>query len=109
MSRAQTRGSRNRICIWNWMGTIFVCLIPGVNIIALFLFRFLAKAQPKRTFAGAALLLMLLFAILTIVAFIVFPAQLLEFAEWLRSLVQTQPAVQGALDVAATATIAPIG
>ena len=61
------------------------CLHPGVNIVALFLLAFLSKKQPKRTFAAAALILMLIVAILIFVAFLVFPAELLAFGEWLRA------------------------
>lgn len=95
MSHAYRKGSRNRISMWNWLGTLALMLIPGVNIIALFLFLFLGKAQPKRSFALAGLLLIAILAILTLLAFIFFPAQLLRFAEDLRpsaeSLVSPSP------------------
>ena len=61
-----------------------------MNIIALFLLAFLSKKQPKRTFAIAALILMLIVAILVFVAFLAFPAQLLSFGEWLRGLTPLQ-------------------
>ena len=55
MSR-EGRVSRNRVSILNWMWTIVLACIPGVNIIALFLLAFLSKKQPKRAFAAACLL-----------------------------------------------------
>ena len=82
MSR-EGRSSRNRVSVLNWMWTIVLACIPGVNIIALFLLAFLSKKQPKRTFAAAALVLMLIVAILIFVAFLVFPSELLSFGEWL--------------------------
>ena len=48
MSR-EGRSSRNRVSVLNWMWTIVLACIPGVNIIALFLLAFLSKKQPKRT------------------------------------------------------------
>ena len=91
MSR-EGRSSRNRVSVLNWMWTIVLACIPGVNIIALFLLAFLSKKQPKRTFAAAALVLMLIVAILIFVAFLVFPAELLAFGEWLRDLTPLQGA-----------------
>ena len=91
MSR-EGRSSRNRVSILNWMWTILLACIPGVNIIALFLLAFLSKKQPKRSFAVAALLLMLIVAILIFVAFLVFPAELLAFADWLRERTPLQGA-----------------
>ena len=61
-----------------------------MNIIALFLLAFLSKKQPKRAFAAACLILMLIVAILIFVAFLVFPAELLAFGEWLRDLTPLQ-------------------
>ena len=89
MSR-EGRSSRNRVSVWSWMWTILLSCIPGVNIIVLFLLAFLAKQQPKRTFAIAGLVLMLIFAVLVFAAFLIFPAQLLSFSEWLRSLTPLQ-------------------
>ena len=91
MSR-EGRSSRNRVSILNWLWTIVLACIPGVNIVALFLLAFLSKKQPKRTFAAAALILMLIVAILIFVAFLVFPAELLAFGEWLRDLTPLQGA-----------------
>ena len=91
MSR-EGRSSRNRVSILSWMWTIVLACIPGVNIIAMFLLAFLAK-QPKRSFAVASLILMLIVAILIFVAFLVFPAELLAFGEWL--LTWTPPAGRG--------------
>ena len=91
MSR-EGRVSRNRVSVLNWMWTILLACIPGVNIIALFLLAFLSKKQPKRSFAVAALLLMLIVAILIFVAFLVFPAELLAFGDWLRERTPLQGA-----------------
>ena len=89
MSR-EGRVSRNRVSVWSWMWTILLACIPGVNIIALFLLAFLAKKQPKRTFAVAWLVLMLIVAVLIFAAFLLFPSELLAFSEWLRDLTPLQ-------------------
>ena len=89
MSR-EGRVSRNRLSVWSWMWTILLACIPGVNIIALFLLAFLAKKQPKRTFAVAGLVLMLIVAVLIFAAFLLFPSELLAFSEWLRDLTPLQ-------------------
>ena len=85
MSHERYRGPRNRVSVWNWIGTLILISIPGVNILALFLFAFLAKSPSKRNFAAAALWLLLIATILTFAAFLVFPAELRAFADWLRA------------------------
>ena len=91
MSR-EGRSSRNRVSVLSWMWTIVLACIPGINIIAMFLLAFLAKRQPKRTFAIASLLLMLIVALLVFAAFLFFPAELLSFGEWLRARTPLQGA-----------------
>lgn len=82
---ARTEKSKSKkVSVWNWMGTLILCSIPGVNIIALFLFIILAKAPAKRNFAIAALVLMVLAFILIFAAFLVFPDQLARIAAQLR-------------------------
>jgi cytochrome bd-type quinol oxidase subunit 2 len=100
MSRERYRGPRNRVSVWNWMGTLILVSIPIVNIIALFLFLFLAKSQPKRSFAAAMLWLTLILAVLTYAALLLFPSLLGSLSEWLREIA---PAVEPT-----TAPIAPL-
>lgn len=77
-------GKSRKISIWNWMGTLIVCSIPGVNIISLILIIILAKNRSKRNFAIAALLLMVLCAALLCAVFLLFPQELSQFAADLR-------------------------
>lgn len=87
MARAEKSnksGKGKRISIWNWMGTLIVCSIPGVNIIALILTIILAKSRSKRNFAIAALILMALCAVLLCAVFLLFPRELSQFAADLR-------------------------
>jgi len=85
MARAENNKKYRKVSILNWMGTLILTAIPGVNIIAMILFIIFAKAQAKRSFAIAMLLLMLIGAALFCAAFIVFDVQLAAFAEALRS------------------------
>jgi uncharacterized membrane protein YqjE len=81
MARAE---KSKRISVLNWMGTMLVCSIPGVNLIALILFIIFAKSPSKRSFAIASLLWIILLIALVCAAFLVFPEQISEFAAYLR-------------------------
>ena len=79
-------GKSKRVSVWNWMGTLILLAIPGVNLIALILFLIFAKAQAKRSFCVAWLILMLLIIVLTVAALLIFPQQLTDLATYLRGL-----------------------
>ena len=83
MTRADSKRYR-KVSVLNWMGTLILTAIPGVNIIALILFIIFAKAQSKRSYAIAMLLLMIIGALLSCAAFIVFGDAIATFAEQLR-------------------------
>ena len=85
MARAENNKKIRKVSFWNWVGTIILSVIPGVNIIAMLLFIIFGKAQAKRSYAAASLVLMLLLAALGCAAFIVFDAQIAQFADQLRS------------------------
>ena len=87
------KGSKKRISVWNWMGTLLLSAIPGVNILAWILFIIFAKTQSKRNFAIACIVLVLLFGVLVCAAFLVFPLQLAELADNLRGVSGTVPTV----------------
>ena len=89
MSEIENKRSENRISVLNWMGTLIVMLLPGVNIVAAILFIILANTQPKRTFAIAFLLVLLLLAALLFAAFIFLPDQMLILADMLRGVEHT--------------------
>lgn len=88
MSRKDDMPQRKKgISILNWMGTLVLCAVPGVNILVLALMAGLAKSRSKRTFAGAALILIGIIAALIIAAFMLFGDQLVAFSQ---KLVQPQ-------------------
>ena len=84
MARAERTKSK-KISILNWMGTLLLCGIPGVNVVALILFIIFAKNPSKRSFAIASLLLMILATAAVCAAFLLFSAELSDFAAYLRS------------------------
>lgn len=82
MSRTNVKKNRsNRVSVFNWIGTLLLSAIPGVNIIAWILMIVLCKRQAKRSFAIAALILVFLGIALYIAAFMFFGDQLVEFAK----------------------------
>ena len=67
------KNGKNRPSVLNWMGSLILYAIPGVNLIFLILSIIFAKSGAKRNFAIAGLLLMVLCVVLTFAAFAVFP------------------------------------
>lgn len=78
------RAKKTRISILNWMGTLLLCAIPGVNIVAIICFLIFAKAPSKRTFAWAMLLWMVIAVVLTAVLLLALPNQAAQLAATLR-------------------------
>ena len=75
------RNGKNRPSVLNWMGTLILYAIPGVNLIFLILS---AISAAKRNFAIAGILLMVLCLILTCAAFAVFPDFFSRLADSIR-------------------------
>ena len=80
MSREEGRSRRKPVSIINWMLTIILSVIPGINIIGFIAMMIFAKNRSKKTFAAAALILCILFAVLFIAAFLVFGDEIVELA-----------------------------
>ena len=87
------KSKEKRISVWNWMGTLVLSAIPGVNILAWILFIIFARTRSKRNFAIACIVLMLLFGVLVCAAFLVFPLELAQLADNLRGVNGTVPVV----------------
>ncbi len=85
MSRTEDKPRRKPISILNWMLTLFVCAIPGVNLVGFVVMAIFAQNRSKRTFAGAALILSGIFVVLFVVAFLIFGDQIVEFARSLNA------------------------
>ena len=70
--------------VLNWMGSLILYAIPGVNLIFLILSAIFAKSTSKRSFAIAGILLIVISALLTFIAFMIFPDFFTRLAEYLR-------------------------
>lgn len=80
------RVKKNRISVLNWMATLLVCAIPGVNIIAVICFLIFAKSASKKSFALALLIWMLIAAAAIIALLVALPDQAASLADWLRQV-----------------------
>ena len=79
-----SKNGKNKPSVWNWMGSLILYAIPGVNLIFLILSAIFAKSTSKRSFAIAGILLMVLCLLLICAVFVAFPDQLTEYAQKLR-------------------------
>ena len=76
--------SKRQPSVLNWMGSLILYAIPGVNLIFLILSAIFAKSTSKRSFAIAGILLIVLGALLTFLAFMIFPDFFTKLAEYMR-------------------------
>ena len=67
------KNGKNRPSVLNWLGSLILYAIPGVNIIFLVLTIIFAKSGTKRNFAIAGLILIVLCCVLIFAAFALFP------------------------------------
>lgn len=77
--------------VLNWMGSLVLYAIPGVNLIFLILSAIFAKSTSKRSFAIAGILLIVIGALLTFIAFMIFPDFFTRLAEYLRQPMRPAP------------------
>ena len=84
-----SKNGKNRPSILNWMGSLILLGIPGVNLSFLILSIIFAKTSAKRNFAIAALLLMVLSVVLLCAAFVAFPDYFTRMAQSLRDASET--------------------
>ena len=87
MSRAAERIARQQqISVLNWMLTLLISMIPGVNLIVWLAWQFMPVKKMRKRFALAALLLTILLAIAFFACFMAWGPQIVA---WLESV---QPA-----------------
>ena len=94
---ARAKGKAPRVSFWNWFGTLLLCAIPGVNLIAIICFLIFSRNPSKRSFAAASLVLILLSVIACVVLLILLPEQITRLADWLRELAARAPATPALL------------
>ena len=80
------RSGKNRPSVLNWLGTLILFSIPGLNLIFLILTIIFARSAAKRNFAIAGILLMILFAALIFGAFLAFPDYLAQLSATLKEM-----------------------
>ncbi len=68
-----------QISFINWLITLIISIIPGVNVLFFIITCAAAKSQSKRTYAAAALVLTIILAV-ALVVFVVFFSD--KFIEW---------------------------
>lgn len=73
-----------KVSVWNWIGTLILMSIPGVNIISAILFIIFAKAQAKRSFCIAWLVLVVIALALLCAAFLFLPEIMTALSDALR-------------------------
>lgn len=76
----ETKGVK-KVSFFNWVVTLIVSVIPGVNILFFIITSMFAKNPSKRMYAAAALVLTLLVLIACCVAVIFFGTELVEWAQ----------------------------
>lgn len=81
-----------KISILNWMGTLLLCSVPGVNLIAIICFMIFAKSPSKKSFAFAMLIWMLIAVVAVVALLAVFPTEAAELAASMRELAAATPA-----------------
>ena len=83
---------KNKVSLLDWMGTLVLCAIPGVNLVACICFMIFAKSPSKKSFALAVLLWTVILVVAGIVLLLAMPDQIADFAAYLREQAGTMPA-----------------
>ena len=83
--------SKKQPSVLNWMGSLILYSIPGVNLVFLILSAIFARSSGKRGFAIAGILLMLVFAVLVFAAFAIFPDYFTKLTDLMRQAVHPAP------------------
>ena len=76
--------SRKTPSVLNWLGTLILYSIPGINLIFLILSVIFARSSAKRGFAIAGILLFVLCLALICAAFAIFPDYFTNLADIMR-------------------------
>ena len=85
------RTSKRQPSVLNWMGSLILYAIPGVNLIFLILSAIFARSSSKRSFAIAGIVLILLCAVLTFAAFALLPDFFAKLTDAMRQAVHPAP------------------
>lgn len=80
------RAKKTKISVLNWMGTLLLLSIPGVNVISLICFLIFAKSPSKRSFAWAIVLWALIAVVAVVALLLAFPQELAQVSDLLRTV-----------------------
>lgn len=86
---ARAKKTKTKISVLNWMGTLLLLSIPGVNLISIICFLIFAKSPSKRSFIVALILWALIAVILAVAVLLAFPEELGQAADLLRAVATT--------------------
>lgn len=106
-------GRRSVVSVMNWIGTLIVLAIPGVNLIMLFVWAITCKRASKRNFCIAVLVLTLIAVALSLALVAVYGDVIATWIEGLDAQWLTNPLATAAATPtpsvlpSATPTIAP--
>lgn len=89
---ARAKKNKSKISILNWMGTLLLCSIPGVNVIAIICFLIFAKSPSKRSFAWAVLLWAIIGIVAAVALLLLLPEELGRVADLMRAAATAAPA-----------------
>lgn len=84
--KSKKSSKSRRVSVLNWIGTLLLMGIPVVNVISAILFIIFSKAQAKRSFCIAWLVLSVLALVLAFLAFLLLPELMTAVANELRLL-----------------------
>ena len=87
------KNNKKKVSVWNWMGTLILLGIPVVNVISAILFIIFAKAQAKRSFCIAWLVLAVVAIALLCAAFLFLPEFMTKISDLLRDAAAANPVV----------------
>lgn len=90
MSRAADRIAREQqISVFNWMLTLLISMIPGVNLIVWLAWQFMPVKKVRKRFALAALLLTVILVIAFFACFMVWGNEIVAWLESVQTVAET--------------------
>ncbi|MDO4547291.1 MAG: hypothetical protein Q4D04_04265 [Clostridia bacterium] len=88
---------RREVSVINWLGTLILSIIPGLNLVMFIIWAITSRRAVKRNFAKAAIILIALLIVITVVVCALWGEQLVEFFNGINPLieqsVETTPSV----------------
>ena len=96
----QDTNRKRDVSILNWMGTLFLLCIPGVNLVMLFVWAFTAKSHSKRTFVIASLIWIVILIVLGALALAFYGDQTVDWLKQQYTVLPVESPVAAPIDPA---------